>query len=86
MSPWSAVIDSFMGREGSEYHASISVSWSTLAYTPHSTHPQRTHTCTQTRVHTHTPWTTKADIRQREYDIARLQHWTLQKYIETTLG
>jgi len=34
--PWSAVIYSYMGLNGSEYHAIISVSQSTLTHTPHT--------------------------------------------------
>ena len=55
--PWSTVIYSHMGLKGSEYHASISVSQSTLTNTPH--------THINWSAHAHTPWTTKADIRQR---------------------
>lgn len=59
-----------MGLKGSEYHASISVSQSTLTHTPR-THMDQ-HACTRTRAHAHTPWTTEADIRQKRLQ----QDWT----------
>lgn len=68
--PWSAAFYYLnMGLKGSEYHASFSVSQSTLTHSTHSSHGLK---CLHTSTSASTPWTTEADIRQNKLQ----QDWT----------